>query len=289
MGRKAGIDSEICEASTRDRRNYRRVDPEQMDPSLEGPIGDYLKGQLPQEAIHLQMDRLLTQAIGTLERWVTPYLQPTTPLSDLDEAFEQMDGLPQLSRSRRRVVSLPRVSSLPSTETEGCCKLYMANGCWGGEFIKCIKRKVTATHTKRAMAGGSKGAAAIDSAPVTHAVLMAAPGLHTAAQVFGPLRVRCRLAHAVEDLRAWIGCGAERRPTEWGREKADRSVVKPASWPHPTHGSCGWYPQQGVPVTAPKVLAANTQGVVAVGVRPSWCVGCDLGTFIGDAARRAIE
>ena len=62
-----------------------------MDPSLEGLIGDYLKGQLPQEAIHLQMDRLLTQAIGTLERWVTPYLQPTTPLYDLDEAFEQMD------------------------------------------------------------------------------------------------------------------------------------------------------------------------------------------------------
>ena len=119
MGRKAGIDRQICEASTRDRRNYRRVDPEQMDPSLEGPIGDYLKGQLPQEAIHLQMDRLLTQAIGTLERWVTPYLQPTTPLSDLDEAFEQMDGLPQLSRSRRRVVSLPRVSSLPSTEIRG--------------------------------------------------------------------------------------------------------------------------------------------------------------------------
>ena len=77
----------------------------------------------------------------------------------------------------------------------------MANGCWGGEFIKCIKRKVTATHTKRAMAGGSKGAAAIDSAPVTHAVLMAAPGLHTAAQVFGPLRVRCRLAHAMKDLQ----------------------------------------------------------------------------------------
>ena len=55
----------------------------------------------------------------------------------------------------------------------------------------------------------------------------------------------------------------------WGREKADRSVVKPASWPHPTHGSCGWYPQQGVPVTAPKVLAANTQGVVALACVPA--------------------
>ena len=122
MGRKAGIDREICEASTRDRRNYRRASilSRWIHHWRGSSATTNLKGQLPQEAIHLQMDRLLTQAIGTLERWVTPYLQPTTPLSDLDEAFEQMDGLPQLSRSRRRVVSLPRVSSLPtSTEIRG--------------------------------------------------------------------------------------------------------------------------------------------------------------------------
>ena len=120
MGRKAGIDMKFA-------RRLHGIDAT-IDASIlsrwihhwrGSSATTNLKGQLPQEAIHLQMDRLLTQAIGTLERWVTPYLQPTTPLSDLDEAFEQMDGLPQLSRSRRRVVSLPRVSSLPSTEIRG--------------------------------------------------------------------------------------------------------------------------------------------------------------------------
>jgi len=65
------------------------------------------------------------------------------------------------------------------------------------------------------MAGGSKGAAAIDSAPVTHAVLMAAPGLHTAAQVFGPL-APCPLQAGSRNggpaCMDWM----------WGREKADR-------------------------------------------------------------------
>jgi hypothetical protein len=61
---------------------------------LEGLIGDYLKGQLPQEAIHLLEGLVktnLTQAIGTLDRWVTPYLQPTTPLPEPPQPEGAMD------------------------------------------------------------------------------------------------------------------------------------------------------------------------------------------------------
>ena len=61
---------------------------------LEGLIGNYLKGLLPREAIQVLEGLVktnLTQAIGTLDSWVKPYLQPTTPLPEPPQPEGAMD------------------------------------------------------------------------------------------------------------------------------------------------------------------------------------------------------
>ena len=102
-------------------------------------------------------------------------------------------------------------------------------------------RHGTATHKKWATVW--LGTAAIDSAPVTHAQFS---WLQTAAQVFGPLRVRCRLAHAMEDLRHGTGCGAER-----GCLRSDRSGA--AGPLYLIKGAC-----EGVPVSGPLPLVSRS-------------------------------
>ena len=61
---------------------------------LEGLISNYLKGLLPQEAIKGLEDLVktnLTLAIGTLDSWVKPYLQPTTSLPEPPQPEGAMD------------------------------------------------------------------------------------------------------------------------------------------------------------------------------------------------------
>ena len=103
-----------------------------------------------------------------------------------------------------------------------------------------LKAKSKPPHTK---SGLWLGTAAIDSAPVTHAQFS---WLQTAAQVFGPLRVRCRLAHAMEDLRHGPGCGAER-----GCLRSDRSGA--AGPLYLIKGAC-----EGVPVSGPLPLVSRS-------------------------------
>merc|ERR1719171_550106 len=61
---------------------------------LEGLVSNYLKGLIPQEAIHALEGLVktnLTQVLGKLDQWVEPYLQPTTPLPEPPQPEGAMD------------------------------------------------------------------------------------------------------------------------------------------------------------------------------------------------------